>query len=256
MEVKTAFYTDMGNVKKVNQDSLSIKVLNLLDEKIIFAVVCDGMGGLEQGELASKEVVLQLDKWFQSSFLQIVSEGEFSKEWLNKQWEQQIEKIVQKMKRYGKCFGVVLGTTVSALLIYQKRYYICHVGDSRIYEVREELKQLTTDHTLVAQEIRMGRLTQEESKWDARRNVLLQCIGTVGQVHPQLLSGKVRENTTFVLCTDGFVHRVSEQEMLGYFEPEKLQQKEDIEKACRELTQTVRQRGEEDNITVVGIVVR
>lgn len=256
MEVKTAFYTDAGNVKEVNQDSLSVKVLNSPKGRIVLAVVCDGMGGCEQGELASKEVVFALNKWFQSSFLQIVSEGSFSKEWLFNQWEQQIEKIVQRMKKYGNHFGIALGTTLSVLLIYQEHYFICHVGDSRIYEVREELKQLTTDHTLVAQEIRMGRLTEEQSKLDVRRNVLLQCIGTIGKARPQLLSGPVIENTTFLLCTDGFVHMVSEQEMLSCFEPEKLQRKEDIERACRELTQTALQRGEEDNITVIGIVVR
>lgn len=256
MEVITAFCNEIGNVKKVNQDSLSIKVLGTTQGKVIFAMVCDGMGGLEQGELASKEVIIVFNQWFQSAFIKTVSEGRFSKDWLWRQWEQQIAKIKHKMKEYGSRFHIAMGTTLSALLIYQNHYYICHVGDSRIYRVCEEFEQLTEDHTYVAQEVRMGRMTAEQSKTDARRNVLIQCVGTSGEVYPQLLSGEITDNATFLLCTDGFMHMVSEQEMWEHFAPEKLWRKEDVEKACRELTRVAMQRGEVDNITVVGIVVR
>lgn len=256
MEVITAFCNDIGNVKKVNQDSLSIKVFSTTQGKVVFAMVCDGMGGLEQGELASKEVILALNQWFESSFLKIVSKGRFSKEWLWRQWEYEIAKIKHKMKEYGSRFGVAMGTTLSALLIYQNHYYVCHVGDSRIYRVCEELEQLTEDHTYVAREVRMGRMTVEQAEAATRRNVLTQCVGTLGEVYPQLLSGEIKENTTFLLCTDGLIHTVSEQEIGEHFAKEKIQRKEDVEKACRELTWAAMQRGESDNITVVGIVVR
>lgn len=255
MDIKVGFCTDKGLVKSLNQDALSIKVAYSGQGAIAFAVVCDGMGGLEQGELASKEVVLSFDEWFQSEFATMMLEGTRLEEYIYQQWVKRIECIEQHMKLHGNTHNVAMGTTLSALLIHNGQYYVCHVGDSRIYRINDEMEQLTTDHTWVAREMQRGRLTEEEAKKDTRRNVLLQCVGTLGKAKPQLLSGSIEKSTTFVLCSDGFVHMIAEQEMRTHFVPEKFKKKQDVEDTCKTLTHVAMERGEKDNITVIGIVV-
>lgn len=256
MDIKVGAYTDQGIVKELNQDAFSLKVANASTGKLAFAMVCDGLGGLKQGELASKEVVLAFDEWFRTELSSMVSNGNFTREQLYRQWGTRIKTIEKKMKVYGESQNIAMGTTLSALLIYKNQYYICHVGDSRIYRIHEKIELLTTDHTLVAQEILMGRMTEEAAKEDVRRNVLLQCVGTLAASSPQFLSGRIKNNTTFLMCSDGFVHKVSEQEIQEGFSPEAMQKKRDIEEMCKRLTHLAMERGEKDNITAVGVVVK
>lgn len=256
MEVLASYYTDAGNVKSVNQDSLSIKVVNSPHGRIIFAIVCDGMGGLKQGELASKEVVVSFDQWFQMSFARMIVDDAVTEEQIYSEWKQQIEEVNQRLQMHTAQSGEMLGTTMTVLLIYEGRYYVCHVGDSRIYEIRQQLQLLTEDHTLVNQEVQMGLITKEQAKKDSRRSVLLQCVGASEVVMPQLISGNIVEDTTFILCSDGFVHEISEKEIHGRFRPEVMSDKEDIAGACKKTAQLVMSRGERDNITVIGIVLK
>jgi serine/threonine protein phosphatase PrpC len=256
MEVLTAYETNVGNVKKINQDSLSVKVVNSPRGKLVFAVVCDGMGGLEQGELASKETVLAFHNWFASSLAELVAENTFSQEVLFSQWQALIERMNQYLGDYATQKSMMMGTTVSLLLIYQGNYYICHVGDSRIYQVGSQVTQLTCDHSLVAQEVAMGLLTQEEAQTDPRRSILLQCVGASEVVEPQYESGTLPEEGTFLLSSDGFVHMVSDAELLERFRPGQIRDKEMLAQVCRDTVELVMQRGEKDNITVVAVVIK
>lgn len=256
MQVLASYYTDAGNMKSVNQDSLSIKVVNSPHGRIIFAIVCDGMGGLEQGELASKEVVLSFDQWFQMSFARMVVDDVVTEEQIYSDWERQIEEVNQRLQLYTAQSGEMLGTTLTVLLIYEDRYYICHVGDSRIYGIGQQLELLTEDHTLVNKEVQMGLITKEQAKNDPRRSVLLQCVGASDVVVPQLVSGDIKEDITFILCSDGLIHEVSEMELCRKFRPDIMHEKEDITNACKEIARLVMSRGERDNITVIGIVLK
>lgn len=256
MEVLASYYTDAGNVKSINQDSLSIKVVNSPYGRIIFAIVCDGMGGLDQGELASKEAVVSFDQWFQLSFARMVVNDAVTEEQIYLEWKQQIEEVNSRLQLHTDQSGEMLGTTLTALLIFKGRYYVCHVGDSRIYEIGQQLQLLTEDHTLVNQEVQMGLITKEQAKMDPRRSVLLQCVGASSVVVPQLFSGDIKEDTTFILCSDGFVHEVLEQELENRFRPGVIAGKEEITNACKETVQLVMNRGERDNITVIGITLK
>lgn len=255
MSIRVGAYTNRGITKKVNQDAFSFKVANTEKGQIVFAMVCDGMGGLEQGELASKEVIMSFDEWFCMELPVVVSNGVVFQDHLYRQWKLRIKQIEKKMRDYGQQNSIEMGTTMSGLLIIGNQYYICHVGDSRIYCIRDEVTLLTTDHTLVAQEVAMGNMTQERARRDARRHVLLQCVGTMNVSKPEFFSGRIEANTTFLICSDGFVHELSEREIKEAFLPEMLQKKEDVEEACKELTHLAIERGEKDNITVIGVVV-
>lgn len=256
MEIMASYYTDVGSVKEINQDSLSVKVVNSPGGKIVFALVCDGMGGLEQGELASKEVVVAFNNWFATQFAQMVAENSFTQESVDGQWQDLIEAVNTRLSEYADNQGMMMGTTLSALLIYKGEYFICHVGDSRIYQINQSVNQITQDHTLVAKEIEMGVLTEAEALVDPRRSILLQCVGASGVVEPQYEKGTITGETTFLLASDGFIHMISEEEIYQYFRPEALTDKDKITNICEKTTCLVKERGERDNITVIAVVVK
>jgi serine/threonine protein phosphatase PrpC len=256
MEIIAAYCTDVGNVKEINQDSLSVKVVNSPKGKIVFAVVCDGMGGLEHGEVASREVVVAFNNWFTSHFAKMVTEDSFAPEQVRVQWQKLVNTMNAKIGEYAEQNGMMMGTTVSALLLFQGEYYICHVGDSRIYKIDEKVEQLTEDHTLVAQEVALGYLTEEEAAVDSRRSILLQCVGASTEVDTQYQMGRVESEVTFILSSDGFVHLVSEKELLKVFHPKEISDKGQLSHKCEETVKLVMERGERDNISVIAVTVK
>ena len=149
----------------------------------------------------------------------------------------------------------MLGTTVSALILYNEKYYIVHVGDSRIYHMAKGVTQLTKDQTFVAREIAAGRMTEEQAKIDPRRSVLLQCVGASPVVEPEFTKGDVTPNTMFMLCSDGFRHQISDAEMMDKIGPNAVKDEEEMKYGCIYLTELVKNRKESDNITVALIKV-
>lgn len=256
MEIIASCYTDAGITKKINQDALSIQIVDSPQGKIVMAVVCDGMGGLDFGEQASRETVRLFHRWFSTQFAQMVIDDAFTREHLFQQWQEWIDRANYRLKTYAKNQGKRMGTTISVLLIYCNEYYICHVGDSRIYQIDDSVNTLTIDHTLVAQEVAMGRLTKDQARVDSRRNILLQCVGASDMVKPQFAHGIVSGNVTFLLSSDGFVHHITEDEIYEYFHPEMLSSKEQLTGLCESATKLLMKRGESDNITVIAIVYK
>lgn len=131
-----------------------------------------------------------------------------------------------------------MGTTVTVMLLWQKDYYVAHVGDCRIYEIKNEIIQMTKDQV-------QAKLTSEGE------HILLQGIGASKTVRPAYYSGIVEEDAVYLLCTDGFRHKISEQELRQAFAPEELTGEETMERQGKEITQLVRERGEKDNISVI-----
>lgn len=244
--------TDVGIVKQKNQDSLTVKVANMNGEQVVFAVMCDGMGGLEQGEVASATVIRRMENWFLQEFPELVRRG-FDESDLREQWELILEELNEKIKRYGQMQQIRLGTTITSLLLYQGRYYSIHVGDSRAYEIADDLTILTQDQTVVALEIKKGLLTEEQAKTDPRRSILLQCIGASDVVVPDFYVGEIKKNAVYMLCSDGFRHEITPDEIYEYFSPLALQSREDMERSAKYLIELNKSRKERDNITVILI---
>ncbi len=253
MEYIAAYHTDVGISKKTNQDSLAIKVVETKNGKVAFAIVCDGMGGLSKGELASKEVIMAFSDWFDNTLIDSINSEGLNEEALVSQWNDIIQTQNKRLGEYGEKNNIMLGTTVSAILLYKNNYYIVHVGDSRIYCMTDKALQLTKDQTFIAREIEAGRMTVEQSKTDPRRSVLLQCVGASQVVEPEFVKGNVTKDAVYMLCSDGFRHQINEQEMLDKIGPAVVKSEQDIEFGCRYLTETVKNRKESDNITVAVI---
>lgn len=160
--------------------------------------------------------------------------------------------------KYGMENRISLGTTLTAMLTIGARYSIIHVGDSRVYEISPDhsVRQMTEDQTFVHREIMAGRMTPEEAAVHPKRNVLLQCIGSSKSVVPQVVHGNIIKNACYLLCSDGFRHMISDQELATFqdcggtagFEKEaklKLKNFAEIDKRA----------GESDNITAAIIRV-
>lgn len=248
MNFLVAANTDVGTVKTTNQDSLDIKVLNTVQGKMVFAILCDGMGGLANGEVASAALIHAFDRWAKEE-LPALCRQEIQDNVIREQWEKIIEKMNQSIKVYGGRQGVKMGTTVAAILITEHRYYILNVGDSRIYEIKESINQLTTDQTVVEREVARGNMTREEAKVDTRRNVLLQCVGASDAVYPELVFGETKKDSIYLLCSDGFRHELSSEEIFGAFSPQFMTDSNIMFQKITEAIEENKRRGERDNIT-------
>ncbi len=244
--------TDIGLTKSTNQDSLSIKVINTKQGRMVFAVLCDGMGGLAKGEVASASLIMAFDEWTKTQLPQLC-EGPIEDSVLRSQWEQIVSDQNEKIKAYGAQLGIKLGTTLTAMLITQTRYYVINVGDTRAYELYNGIRQITNDQTLVAREVELGNLTVEQAKTDERRSVLLQCVGASDDVYPDMFFDSVSPDAVYMLCCDGFVHEITSEEMYDRFQASKLMSEDDMNKASLELIELNKARKERDNITVALI---
>ena len=253
MRFSAVYNTDVGIKKKTNQDSLAIKIAETPDGQALFSLVCDGMGGLAKGEVASKEVICAFCNWFDQQFAEMVKNESFSEGALKYQWLHLAVDMNEKIKAYGEQNGIMLGTTISAILMCRGRYYIVHVGDSRIYQMSSTVQQLTADQTLVAREIAAGRLTPEQAETDSRRSVLLQCIGASPVVEPDFVAGDIQAGATYMICSDGFRHKISNDEIMSKIGPAACGTEAEMEDGCKFLTELVKYRKETDNITVVLI---
>lgn len=244
--------TDIGNTKTTNQDSLNVKVMTLNGKKMVMAVLCDGMGGLEKGEVASASVVNAFHTWSVENLPTLCMKGIEDGD-IRRAWTDIVSQYNEKIKNYGKNFNIRIGTTVAVMLLTSSRYYIMNVGDTRAYEIHSYASVLTKDHTLIAREVELGNLTEEQALSDSHRSVLLQGIGASDAIYPDLYFGETKKDTVYMLCTDGFRHEISLKEIYLYFHPNRMISAESMKENELALIKLNKQRQERDNISVITI---
>ena len=243
--------TDIGISKDTNQDSVLIKHATVDGEEILLAVVCDGMGGLSKGELASATVIRTFSKWFDEELPFELENVDLQV--IGSKWSLLLKELNAQILEYSKSHGIEgVGTTFSGILFIGDQYVIGHVGDTRIYHIGAALTQLTTDQTFVAREISRGTMTLEQAKTDKRRNLLLQCVGASKVVEPQIICGKT-EKGAYMLCSDGFRHEITEAEMYESLNPINLMNKDAMHNNAKYLIEQNKSREEKDNISVLLI---
>lgn len=252
MNFVAGYCSEVGTTRKVNQDSLCIKQAQTSAGKAIMAAICDGMGGLSKGELASATVIRSFSDWFEHQLPQIMGRKSFWE--VREQWQDLIQEQNQKLWAYGRDKGICLGTTLTVmLLLEQGTYYIAQIGDTRAYEFGSRVTQLTEDQSFVAREVKRGNMTREQARTDSRRNVLLQCIGASGELQPEFTEGRIRAGCSYLLCSDGFRHQLTEAEMLEKIKKEIRSDKGTVTRLLTELVHLNEARGERDNITAILI---
>ncbi len=226
--------TDVGLVRAVNED-------NYLLSDVLFAVA-DGLGGHEAGEIASKMAVNMLEEYLLSS------EGDPAKR-LREAFTGINAAIYQRSMSDESCKG--MGTTLTALLIQDGTAYIGHVGDSRAYLVRKNvIYQLTEDHSVVGELVRMGMLTKSVAKVHPQRNLLTRAMGTLPTVDMEIVDSKVEPGDRFILCTDGLSGAIEDSGILDV-----VMSQQAPPAVVDELITLANQNGGFDNVTVVAVFV-
>ena len=252
MNFLVSAHTDVGIKKNNNQDSLCIKTANTDFGKVVFTVICDGMGGLSKGELASSTLLKAFSSWFEEKFPAILYNG-LREDTIKNQWKKIAFEQNQKIMRYGESQGLKIGTTLTALLIAKGNYYVLNIGDTRAYEISDTLCQITKDQSVVAREVEKGNITLEQAKIDPRRNVLLQCVGASKVIEPDFFTGLAKKNAIYMLCSDGFRHEITEEEIFANFYPPMLINEDIMKNKAITLVELNKQRLEQDNISVTLI---
>ena len=249
--------SDVGLVRTNNEDSFLIATSNEVSDKnpselsgvipgngTIF-IVADGMGGAQAGEVASRMAVDLVAR----NFLGALSKTEASDQQalisiLTESIEQANQLIFDEGQKNSGFSG--MGTTLTAATVSGKTIFFAQLGDSRAYLARAgAISQMTKDQSLVAQMVDAGSLTPEEAKTHPQRNVILQALGIRSQVDVAISSAELRRGDQIVLCSDGLSGKVDAEEIkefLERFEPKA---------ACQGLVRIARERGGEDNITVI-----
>lgn len=251
MRYLLASYTDKGKVREVNQDSLLVLQEDFDGEHVVFAVVCDGIGGLERGERASADTAEAFGRWFREELRALAGQEDFE-DALYDSWESLLQKVHREIGEYGRVENIRLGTTATAMLFWQKDYYIVHIGDCRVYEIGDGIVQLTRDQIQAGLEDSDLSGEPGQIKKSKGSHVLLQGVGASKIIRPTYYSGKIKENTVYLLCTDGFRNKVSEGELYQAFAPEELTNEKAMEERGRRIAEIVMGRGEKDNISVIS----
>lgn len=248
MKYIAACDTDVGITKKINQDSVCVKIAETNTGMAALIMVCDGMGGLSLGELASAEVVRSFSDWFDT---------ELPFELPDWDWQTAAHNVISRLRRlnallinYGASNNLQLGTTATGIIAVNSEYMTFHVGDSRIYKISDKLSRITDDHTFVNRAVKMGRMTPQEALTDPRRNALVQCIGVMGEIAPEIRLGTLEKDVTYMVCSDGFRHVLTEKELFEELSAKNTATKKHMQSKMRELIETVKKREESDNITV------
>lgn len=233
--------SDKGKVREINEDYFAFYPLS---EDSILAIVCDGMGGHNAGEIASHVAVETIYNHFKTS-----SNKNSTFEDLKSAFLEANEKIFQLSTLNPEQSG--MGTTAVVLFIKGDIAYLAHVGDSRIYRVRgSKIKQLTKDNSYVQQLIDNGLIHSDEAKKHPKRNIILKAIGIEKQIKPELSEPiSILKDDIFILCTDGLTEYLQEKEIKNFvlnYNPHK---------AAQMMVDLANKKGGKDNITVQIIKV-
>jgi serine/threonine protein phosphatase PrpC len=245
--------SDIGIGKKANQDSVLMKHAICGSHEVLMAVICDGMGGLSKGELASATVVRAFDEWFTKELSRELEN--FDIDVIGEKWFLMLKELNSRIREYGQEYGERLGTTFTGVLFVNGQLVAVHVGDTRLYHIAGVVRQITEDHTYVAREVLNGRLTSEQARTDKHRHALLQCVGASKIIEPQIVCEEV-EQGVYMICSDGFRNRMGENELAESFVMNKIKNEKQMRTKVGQLIKAVRRRGEKDDISVILIKVK
>lgn len=234
--------TDIGLVRHSNQDAVSTVVL---EDGSVFAVVCDGMGGANAGNIASEMASKTISDYVKSSYNFNMDSIDIEKMLKNAIVSANME-IYDMSLKDNELKG--MGTTVVSAFVKNSQAVIAHVGDSRAYIAGNELNQVTKDHSVVQSLIESGKLTPEAAKVHPRKNVITRALGTEENVVVDTNEFSLDNTDVLLLCTDGLSGYVRESEILKVL-------KKETENSPERLIELAKKSGGGDNITVVTIEV-
>jgi len=239
--MKISFQSSVGKIRETNQDYVGV-FKNKKD--FTLAILADGMGGHQAGDVASKTAVNEIgEKWEKSK----VSNSEKATKWLIKTIQEENTAIYQAGQATPEFAG--MGTTIEAVAIFSQDFAVAHVGDSRIYTMIEQnLSQLTEDHSLVNELVKNGEISEEMAANHPQKNIVTQCVGMPGSIEVDASSHLINNKENLLLCSDGLTNMVSEEEITRL-----ILSSSGAEEATEKMIDAANKHGGVDNITVLLI---
>jgi protein phosphatase len=231
--------SDIGLVRANNEDVWS-QILS-----IPFFVLADGMGGHQAGEVAAKVAVIKLCQQIDAAFMeQTLYEPKELCATVRESIKNANAFVYELAGQNEDLKG--MGTTLCCMILHQNNVIYGHVGDSRVYLLRDTLHPLTVDHSLRSQLIAKGQLDQASAQTFPLKNVITKAIGTTPYVEPDVGFCKAEQGDIFLLCSDGLSDCVSDKQI------EKIIKTAlNVQEASHQLIETAKKNGGTDNITVV-----
>lgn len=231
--------TDIGKKRQLNQDYVFVSQQPIGNLPNLF-VVADGMGGHKAGDFASKFTVETLCNFVKRSFEKnpiLIME---------KAIETANDLLRQKAREDVNLEG--MGTTLVAATCLGKYLQIANVGDSRLYIVNDEIKQITRDHSWVEEMVRIGSLDRESARKHPDKNIITRAIGACNTVEADYFTVELTPNDTILMCSDGLTNMLEDEEILRILSGPK-----DLDEKGQELIEAANEQGGKDNIAVVLI---
>ena len=238
--IKASGSTHIGQVRSTNQDAY------LIDQELGLYIVADGMGGHAGGEIASSIATTEIQKYHQEyarkSDLKTLQESEICQhlaEAVNHASSRIYERALEDPSLKG------MGTTVTMILSLEEKVYCAHVGDSRLYLVRDNfIYQVTSDHSWVNEQVKAGNITQEEAAVHHLKNVITRCVGYQEEEDVDTTGFEINHDDILLLCSDGLHGKVHDKELSTIVSKRE-------ESVVTELIDLANSRGGDDNITAI-----
>lgn len=229
--------TDIGRKREINQDYVFAT-----DETIgnlpNLLVVADGMGGHRAGDFASRFTVEVLAEEVQNS------KETHPEQILGNAIQTANERLMEEAAKDSRLEG--MGTTLVAATILDHVLYFANVGDSRLYLINKEIRQLSKDHSMVEEMVRLGGLTEEEAKHHPDKNIITRAMGVKDKVEPDFFEYRLKGRDTILMCSDGLTNMVDDDEIFQI-----VKSARDIVEAVETLIQRANENGGSDNIGIV-----
>ena len=233
--------TDVGLMRTINQDSIFVSTQPIGKLPNLF-IVADGMGGHKAGDVASREAIERFVKYACTTHMSdpanILDAGIIS-----------VNKDIFDMANSNRDYSG-MGTTFVAASLVENHVYIANVGDSRLYLIGRDIRQITRDHSLVEDMVRMGVLEREEARTHYKKNVITKAIGVADDKTstPDIFEIEVGNGDKLLLCSDGLTNMVEDYDIKKI-----VKDNDSIKDAVRELIKQANENGGKDNISAILI---
>lgn len=239
--MKAFSVTNIGMKRKVNQDYVYCSETSIGGFPNLY-IVADGMGGHRAGDFASKccveSIVEEVKKAVLTSPVSI----------LNEAIQKANEIVLRESQANEKYEG--MGTTVVAATIVDQMLHVGNIGDSRLYVIKDDIEQITEDHSLVETMVRTGEIMREDAKHHPNKNIITRALGTNKEVKADFFEVKLNKGDRVLLCSDGLSNMVDDYEIAKIVNKNK-----DVEASSLELIRVANEHGGMDNIGIVMIQV-
>ena len=237
--------TDVGIMRQMNQDFC---YANTSREGLLpnLFIVTDGMGGHNAGDFASRFCVDKFVELVRNAGAGVISRLSFMESAIKETNEQLIVKAAENPELDG------MGTTfVMCTISDENEMDVLNIGDSRLYLIDTDIRQITEDHSLVMEMVKNGEIKKEEARFHPKKNVVTRAISAIGLVIPDMFRVPVKKDDIILLCSDGLSNMIADSEIYDIIN----ENRDDLEKTANTLVDRANRNGGRDNITVVLVKI-